>query len=216
MAKVRRLIEDETGHDPDVWREIVELGWLGIAIPEEHGGAGLGLAEVVPVMEQMGRHMLAGPFYSTTLAAQALLVGGTGDQKRVLLPRLAEGAIATLALCEPNDDWDLGNIASTATRTSMHFAVRTWLTLSWRPSTFKRPARCVNSSRHIPISNAPRAGRHCVRCLSLQRMRTIESACSTLPIIPQSSASILRLAAGLSSGCCKILRRCARPTSAHS
>ena len=117
MAKVRRLIEDETGHDPDVWREIVELGWLGIAIPEEHGGAGLGLAEVVPVMEQMGRHMLAGPFYSTTLAAQALLVGGTGDQKRVLLPRLAEGAIATLALCEPNDDWDLGNIASTATRT---------------------------------------------------------------------------------------------------
>ena len=118
MAKVRRLIEDETGHDPDVWREIVELGWLGIAIPEEHGGAGLGLAEVVPVMEQMGRHMLAGPFLSTTLAAQALLAGGTEDQKRVLLPRLAGGAIATLALCEANDDWDLGNIASTATRTS--------------------------------------------------------------------------------------------------
>ncbi len=118
MAKVRRLIEDETGHDPDVWREIVELGWLGIAIPEDHGGAGLGLAEVVPVMEQMGRHMLAGPFYSTTLAAQALLAGGTEDQKRILLPRLAGGATATLALCEANDDWDLGNIASTATRTS--------------------------------------------------------------------------------------------------
>lgn len=118
MAKVRRLIEDETGHDPDVWREIVELGWLGIAIPEEHGGAGLGLAEVVPVMEQMGRYMLAGPFYSTTLAAQAVLAGGTDDQKRVLLPRLAGGTIATLALCEANDDWDLSNVASTATRTS--------------------------------------------------------------------------------------------------
>ncbi|WP_397416030.1 acyl-CoA dehydrogenase family protein [Phenylobacterium sp.] len=117
MAKVRRLIEDETGHDPDVWREIVELGWLGIAIPEEYGGAGLGLAEVVPVMEQMGRYMLAGPFLSTTLAAQAILAGGTDDQKRVLLPRLAEGAITTLALCEANDDWDLGAIAATATRT---------------------------------------------------------------------------------------------------
>ncbi|MFN9925718.1 MAG: acyl-CoA dehydrogenase family protein, partial [Phenylobacterium sp.] len=99
MAKVRRLIEDEAGHDPDVWREIVELGWLGIAIPEEYGGAGLGLAEVVPVVEQMGRYMLAGPFLSTTLAAQAILAGGTDDQKRVLLPRLAEGAITTLALC---------------------------------------------------------------------------------------------------------------------
>ena len=118
MAKVRRLIEDETGHDPDVWREIVDLGWLGIAIPEEHGGAGLGLAEVVPVMEQMGRYMLAGPFYPTTLAAQAVLAGGTADQKRILLPRLAGGAIATLALCEANDDWDLGNVASTATRMS--------------------------------------------------------------------------------------------------
>ena len=118
MANVRRLIEDETGHDPDIWREIVELGWLGIASPEEFGGAGLQLAEVVPVMEQMGRYMLAGPFLSTTLAAQAILVGGTGDQKRTLLPKLAEGEVATVALCEANDDWDLANIASTATRTA--------------------------------------------------------------------------------------------------
>jgi alkylation response protein AidB-like acyl-CoA dehydrogenase len=118
IAKVRRLIEDETGHDPDIWREIVELGWLGIAIPEEFGGAGLGLSEVVPVMEQMGRYLLAGPFLSTTLAAQAILAGGTEDQKRLLLPKLADGAIATLALCEANDDWDLSHIDSTATRTA--------------------------------------------------------------------------------------------------
>jgi len=117
MARVRQLIEDETGHDPDVWREIVELGWLGIAIPEAYGGAGLQLAEVVPVMEQMGRYMLAGPFYSTTLAAQAILAGGTEDQKRTLLPRLAEGSITTLALCEANGDWDLANITCTATAT---------------------------------------------------------------------------------------------------
>jgi acyl-CoA dehydrogenase len=115
MTKVRRLLEDETGFDAEVWREIVEMGWLGIAIPEALGGAGLELAEVVPVMEQMGRYMLAGPFFSTTLAAQAILAGGTEDQKRVLLPKIAEGAIATLALCEAQDDWNLANIASTAT-----------------------------------------------------------------------------------------------------
>lgn len=118
MARVRQLIEDETGHDPEVWREIVELGWLGIAIPEAYGGAGLQLAEVIPVMEQMGRYMLAGPFYSTTLAAQAIVAGGTEDQKRTRLPRLAEGAITTLALCEANGDWDLSNIACTAIRTA--------------------------------------------------------------------------------------------------
>ncbi len=118
IARVRQLIEDETGHDAEVWREIVELGWLGIAIPEAYGGAGLALAEVVPVMEQMGRYLLAGPFYSTTLAAQALVAGGTEDQKRTLLPRLAEGAIATLALCEASGDWDLTNIACTATATA--------------------------------------------------------------------------------------------------
>ncbi len=118
MARVRQLIEDETGHDPEVWREIVELGWLGIALPEAYGGAGLQLAEVVPVMEQMGRYMLAGPFYSTTLAAQAIVAGGTEDQKRTLLPKLADGAITTLALCEAEGDWDLTNIACTATRTA--------------------------------------------------------------------------------------------------
>ncbi len=118
ISKVRRLIEDETGHDPDIWREIVELGWLGIAIPEEYGGAGLQLAEVVPVMEQMGRYLLAGPFLSATLAAQAILAGATEDQKRTLLPKLAEGQIATLALCEASDDWDLVNIACTAQSTA--------------------------------------------------------------------------------------------------
>lgn len=118
MSRVRQLIEDETGHDAQVWREIVELGWLGIAIPEAHGGAGLTLAEVVPVMEQMGRYLLAGPFYSTTLAAQALVAGGTEDQQRTLLPRLAEGAITTLALCEADGDWDLTHITCTATATT--------------------------------------------------------------------------------------------------
>lgn len=114
MARVRRLIEDETGHDPAIWREIADLGWLGIAIPEAYGGSGLRLGEVVPVMEQMGRYMLAGPFFSSTLAAQALLAAGTEAQKQAVLPRIADGAVATLALCEPNDDWDLANISAAA------------------------------------------------------------------------------------------------------
>ena len=114
MEKVRSLMESELGYDEDVWAEIGALGWLGIAIPEEYGGVGLSLTEVVPVAEQMGRRMMHSPFVSTTLAAQAILVGGTEAQKMEIVPKLAEGMAATLALSENNGDWDLENISATA------------------------------------------------------------------------------------------------------
>ena len=114
IETVRKLMEDERGYDPAVWREIADLGWLGVAIPEDYGGVGLGLAEVAPVMEQMGRFMLASPFFSTTLAAQALLAGGTEDQKKAYLPRFAEGAVATLALAEADGAWDLEAVSAHA------------------------------------------------------------------------------------------------------
>lgn len=116
MEKVRKLMESELGYDEDVWSEIGALGWLGIAIPEEYGGVGLSLTEVVPVVEQMGRRMMHTPFVSTILAAQAILIGATEEQKKDILPTLAQGAAATLALSENNGDWDLANIETTARR----------------------------------------------------------------------------------------------------
>ena len=107
IEKVRRLLTDETGHDPAVWQEMAGLGWLGIAVPEEFGGVGLSLTEVVPVVEQMGRRLMAGPFVSTTLAAQAILHGASHEQKAQWLPELASGTPAALALIEPHGDWDL-------------------------------------------------------------------------------------------------------------
>jgi alkylation response protein AidB-like acyl-CoA dehydrogenase len=115
IEKVRALMNDDLGYDPDVWKQIGELGWLAIAIPEQYEGVGLGVAEIVPVMEQMGRTLLAGPFLSTTLAAQALIVGGSEQQKSKLLPQIAAGQAATMALSEPNGDWDLYNIDAIAT-----------------------------------------------------------------------------------------------------
>lgn len=116
METVRRLIEDELGHDPVCFAEIADLGWLGIAIPEAYGGAGLEFAEVVPVVEQMGRNLMAGPFVSTTLAARALLVGGTEAQKSRVLPKLVGGRPAALALMEPHADWDPVHIDCRAER----------------------------------------------------------------------------------------------------
>ncbi|MEW4467752.1 acyl-CoA dehydrogenase family protein [Parasphingorhabdus sp. JC815] len=114
IDKVRALMDDELGYDPQVWQEIGELGWLAIAIPEAHGGVGLTMAEVVPIAEQMGRNLLNTPFGTTTLAAQAILAGGNEAQQAKWLPKIASGCAATVALSEDNGDWDLTNITCSA------------------------------------------------------------------------------------------------------
>jgi acyl-CoA dehydrogenase len=114
MAKVRALMASETGFDAAVWREMAELGWMAIAVPEEFGGVGLSLAETVPVVEQMGRNMLASPFVQAALVTQVLLSDGSDAQRAEWLPQLAAGSIATLALAEAHGDWDLGHIEARA------------------------------------------------------------------------------------------------------
>ena len=116
MEKVRSLMEDELGHDPAVWQELGTMGWLAIAITEKHEGVGFSLAEVVPVVEQMGRTMLATPFISTTLAAQAIIKGGNGEQKADILPRIAAGEAATVALIEKGGHWELTRMQASAHR----------------------------------------------------------------------------------------------------
>ena len=114
IEKVRKLMDSEFGYDPDVWAEIGALGWLGMAIAEEYGGVGLSLTEVVPVAEQMGRRMMHTPFLATTLAAQAIAAGGTEAQKEEILPQIAKGVAATVALSEDNGDWNLEAVAARA------------------------------------------------------------------------------------------------------
>jgi acyl-CoA dehydrogenase len=114
IAKVRGLIESDAGYDKAIWDEMAALGWLAISVPEAYNGVGLTLAEVVPVVEQMGRHLFASPFVQTTLAAQTLMAGGTQAQIAFWLPRIAAGSVATLALYEDHGDWDMANITATA------------------------------------------------------------------------------------------------------
>ena len=115
IAAVRALLDSETGYDENTWREMVELGWLGLAIPEEYGGSGLGIGSTVPLAECMGRHMLSTPFFSTTLVAQALLRAGRSAQKETWLPQLATGTIATLALLD-GGDWGAASTDARAER----------------------------------------------------------------------------------------------------
>lgn len=114
IAKVRALMTSDSGFDAACWREMADLGWMAIAVPEEYGGVGLNLAEIVPVVEQMGRNMLASPFVQSALAVQVLISDANDAQQAELLPKFAAGAIATLALAEAHGDWEMGHIEARA------------------------------------------------------------------------------------------------------
>lgn len=112
IERVRDLLLEDSGFDASVWSEMSGLGWHGIAIDEDHGGSGLGLAAVVPVVEAMGRRLLAAPFVSSQMAIQILQAAGSDEQRAHWLPKLAEGAIATVAVTEEDGNWDLAQIDS--------------------------------------------------------------------------------------------------------
>jgi alkylation response protein AidB-like acyl-CoA dehydrogenase len=118
-TEVRRLMETTEGYDPAVWAQMAnELGLQSLTIPEEYGGQGFTYVELTVVLEEMGRALLAAPFYSTVvLAANAILHSGDEAAKKDLLPGIASGeTIATLAFTEPNGKWDLSGIEATATQ----------------------------------------------------------------------------------------------------
>jgi alkylation response protein AidB-like acyl-CoA dehydrogenase len=118
-TEVRRLMDTEDGYDPSVWKQMGEqLGLQGLAIPEEFGGSGFSYVELNIVLEEMGRVLLAAPFFSTVvLAANTLLLSGDEQAKKELLPGIASGeTIATLALTEENGRWDAEGVTLQATQ----------------------------------------------------------------------------------------------------
>jgi alkylation response protein AidB-like acyl-CoA dehydrogenase len=92
MARVRRLRGSRDEYDRGVWRKMAELGWLGILVPEQHGGLGLGLAEMAIVAKGLARTLSPEPLAAAAvLAGTALAAGDNEELKRAQLPRLAAG-----------------------------------------------------------------------------------------------------------------------------
>ena len=104
VTAFRRLRDtgNTDGFDRAAWKEMAEMGWAGILIPEEFGGTSLGYMTLGLVLEETGRTLTASPLISTALTATtALLLGGNEAQKKKYLPKIAEGKlIATLAVDE--------------------------------------------------------------------------------------------------------------------
>src|SRR6185503_19665004 len=80
---VRRLMESPEGMTPALWGKLAEQGWLGLVYPETYGGMGLGFVDLTVLMEEMGRAVLPGPYFSTVLlGGLALLEAGSEAQKK--------------------------------------------------------------------------------------------------------------------------------------
>ncbi|MDY6856934.1 MAG: acyl-CoA dehydrogenase family protein [Thermodesulfobacteriota bacterium] len=115
--KVRELKEDEKGYDPDTWKKMVEMGWMGLIFPEEYEGTGMDFLDLMILIEEMGRNLLPGPFFSTVaLCSLPILEFGSSDQKKKILPKIAYGEkIWALALTEVAATYEPSGIALQAT-----------------------------------------------------------------------------------------------------
>jgi len=113
---VRQFEESETGYSPEIWKEMAELGWTGLVVPEKYGGAGMGFLDLAVLLEEMGRACLPGPFFSTVvLGALPILDFGNEEQKQQYLPRIVRGElIFTLALTEDAARYDAAGVQAKA------------------------------------------------------------------------------------------------------
>src|SRR6202453_2543445 len=92
-AAARSLLDAPEEERPPFWPGIVELGWLGLHIDEDHGGSGYGLPELVVVIDELGRAVVPGPFVPTVIASAVIAKDATAEQKSRLLPGLIDGTV---------------------------------------------------------------------------------------------------------------------------
>ena len=116
FAARSRRVADTTACDEVIWLRMAELGWLGIALPEDCGGSGLGAIETMLVAQGLGRGLLVEPYVaSAVLGGHLLSAAGSPAQRRQLLPSLSDGtARVALAWAEPRGRYDAAHVATRA------------------------------------------------------------------------------------------------------
>ncbi len=92
-AASRALLEADSESLPEFWGELAQLGWLGLHIPEAHGGSGFGLPELVIVVEELGRAMAPGPFVPTVIVSAVIAAAAPAEMQAARLPGLADGSV---------------------------------------------------------------------------------------------------------------------------
>lgn len=127
VSRVRKLRDerDPDGFSRTLWSKMAELGWQGILIPEQYGGLSMGYVDLACVLEECGRNLVPEPLLSTVaLGANAVLLAGSEEQKRDVLPRVADGSLVmTVAYQEKTSRYDLSKVACRAERRGSGYAL---------------------------------------------------------------------------------------------
>ena len=122
---VRDMEEDAKGYSPELWKKMAGLGWLGLALPEAHGGTGNSFLDLCVLIEEQGRALLPGPFFSTVvLGALPIAKFGTDAQKKTHLPKIADGnEIVVYCQTEPSATWEASGVELTAKHEGDHYVL---------------------------------------------------------------------------------------------
>jgi len=120
------LHDSETGFNEDIWRKVVDMGWLGIVTPEEYGGTGYPMTTAGVLFEALGAAPLPGPYFSSGILGSLIIQeAGTAEQKKVLLPQVAEGTmVLVLAMTEAEYGWESGAIKTRAEKKNGDFILK--------------------------------------------------------------------------------------------
>jgi alkylation response protein AidB-like acyl-CoA dehydrogenase len=181
LEEVRKLAETPAGFSRDQWRRVAELGWVGLTLPEAHGGVGLGWEDLVVVLEETGRTLFPSPLIATVLAANAIARSGDAAQQQRWLPRLADGSqLATVAHLEASDAQDPAAISLRGRRDGDGFvldgeklfvpdaATADWIVVAFRSgdapdalslAVVERTAKGVTAERLPTMDETKRSGR---------------------------------------------------------
>jgi alkylation response protein AidB-like acyl-CoA dehydrogenase len=124
-AKVRELEESDKGYDPEMWKKMANLGWMGLIIPEQYDGMGMTFQDLTIVLEEMGMNILPGPFFCTVVeGALPILDAGSEEQKKEFLSKIASGnSIWTMALLEESGIYSASGISTKAVSKDDGFVV---------------------------------------------------------------------------------------------
>ena len=125
LTLVREMEDDPQGYTEQLWRQLVALGWTGVAFPEQYGGTGGNFLDLAVLLEEMGRNLVPGPFFATVvLGGLSVLDAGSDAQKQDILPRICSGELKmTLALTEPTATYEAWGVETTAQQQGDNYVI---------------------------------------------------------------------------------------------
>lgn len=119
-----RDTENELGYDEKLWKDMVDLGWSGILVPEEYGGFDFGMVGMGSIFEEMGKMLTPSPLFATgVIGASLITLGGSNSQKQNYLPQIVDGSITTALAVEESNRHSLSQINTQAIKEGVNYKI---------------------------------------------------------------------------------------------